>query len=66
MQGSVGLRVSPATDGALSRLQDSIDVKKVFLEVRSTFVATAGIETKDPHHMCLCYNIVLHSLNSTI
>eukprot|EP00752_Nemacystus_decipiens_P007665 g6853.t1 len=33
VQGSVGLRVSPATDGALNRLQELIDAKKVFLEV---------------------------------
>lgn len=33
VQGSIGVSVVPATDRALSRLQDSIDVKKVFLEV---------------------------------
>lgn len=33
VQGSIGLCVTPATDGVLSRLQDTIDAKKVFLEV---------------------------------
>lgn len=33
VQGSLGLCLAPATDGALSRLQESIDVQKVFLEV---------------------------------
>ncbi len=33
VQGSIGLCLTPATDGVLSRLQDSIDAKKVFLEV---------------------------------
>lgn len=33
VQGSIGLCLAPATYGALSRLQESIDVEKVFLEV---------------------------------
>lgn len=49
VQGSVGLRVSPATDGALSRLQESIDVKKVFLEVTTPRVpSTIGSQHKPP------------------
>ncbi|CAM9127974.1 unnamed protein product, partial [Hapterophycus canaliculatus] len=33
VQGSIGLCVLPATDGAISRLQEAIDAKKIFLEV---------------------------------
>lgn len=34
VQGSIGLCVSPATDGAISRLQEAIDARKIFLEAR--------------------------------
>lgn len=37
VQGSIGLRVYPVTDGALSLLQRSIYAKKVFLEVHDRF-----------------------------
>ncbi|CAM9193761.1 unnamed protein product [Scytosiphon promiscuus] len=33
VQGSIGLCISPATEGAISRLQEAIDAKKIFLEV---------------------------------
>lgn len=44
VQGSIGLSVTPATDGAISRLQESIDVKKVFLEVIAYSVRLIEIE----------------------
>lgn len=50
VQGSVGLRVSPATDGALSRLQESIDVKKVFLEVTTARLYCNTRNSRNPHH----------------